>query len=115
MSYRGAFDQHAEIVRRAFVVAASRLTVRGEPIHRAHIASFRYHTPDACHITMVVGRDSGAEIRYGFLVYGSEIDAVTDEQMERCSAHIAEQRYADDVRAYGRIVAAEDDFDYLRE
>lgn len=114
-AYDAAFAAHADIVRRAFVLAASRLTARGEPVHRAHIASFRYFTASHAHIALSIERDSGMEVRYGFFLSGAELDAVTDEQIERCSAHIAEQRYADDIRAYGRIIAAEDDLDYLRE
>ena len=113
--YGAAYTAHADIVRRAFVCAASRLTARGEPVHRAHIAAFRYHTAFSAHIILSIERDSGVEVRYGFFLSATELDAVTDEQIDRCSAHIAEQRYADDIRAYGRIVGAEDDLAYLRE
>lgn len=114
-AYRAAYTANAHVIQCAFVCAASRLTARNEPVHRAHIAGFRYQSLDGAHITVSIERDSGVEVRYGFFLSAAEIDAVTDEQIERCAAHIAERRYADDIRAYGRIVAADDDLAYLRE
>ncbi len=112
--YRIAYEAHANIVRRAFVVAARRLDAYGEPIHRALISAVRYYSPDAAHITLVLRRESGAEVRYAVLVYGSEIDAVTEEEIAHYEAVLAERRYEDDVRAYSRVVATGDDCDYLR-
>lgn len=114
-AYAVAYAAHAYVIRCAFVCAAGRLTARGEPVHRAHIANFRYQTAQGAHITISIERDSGVEVRYGFYLSSDELDAVTEEQVERCSAHIAERRYADDIRTYSRIVAADDDLDYLRE
>lgn len=114
--YRAAYEAHADMVRRAFVVAARRLDAREEPVHRATISSVRYFSPDACHITVTVYRETGAQVHYGFRVYGSDLDKVTDAEIERWSAHVAEKQYEEDVRAYTRIVMQDDEtLDYLRE
>jgi hypothetical protein len=112
--YRAAYEAHAAIVRRAFVVAARRLDEHREPTHRALISAVRYYSPDAVHITLVLRRESGAEVRYAVLVPAADIDAVTDEEITRYEAVLAERRYEDDVRAYARVIATGDDCDYLR-
>jgi hypothetical protein len=74
----------------------------------------RYYSPDAVHITLVLRRESGAEVRYALLVPAADIDTVTDEDIAHYEAVLAERRYEDDVRAYARVVATGDDCDYLR-
>jgi len=112
--YAAAYEAHANVVRRAFVVAARRLDAHGEPTHRALISAVRYYSLDAAHITLVLRRESGAEVRYAVLVHAAQIDAVTDEDIAHYEAVLAERRYEDDVRAYSRVVATGDDCDYLR-
>lgn len=112
--YRAAYEAHADLVRRAFVVAARRLDAHGEPVHRALISAVRYYSPDAAHITLVLRRESGAEVRYAVLVYGSELDSVTPDEVAHWEASLAERRYEEDVRAYARLIATGDDCDYLR-
>ncbi len=112
--YRTAYEAHANIVRRAFVVAARKLDDHREPVHRALISAVRYYSPDAAHITLVLRRESGAEVRYAILVRADELDAVTEEDIAHYEAYLAERRYEDDVRAYARVVATGDDCDYLR-
>ena len=109
-----AYEAHAELVRRAFVVAARRLDAHGEPVHRALISALRYYSLDSAHITLVLRRESGAEVRYAILVYRSEIDAVTEEEIVHWQAALAERRYEEDVRAYARVIGTGDDCDYLR-
>jgi hypothetical protein len=112
--YRAAYEAHANIVRRAFVVAARRLDEHREPIHRALISAVRYYSPDAAHITLVLTRESGAEVRYGIMVRASDLDAVTEEEITDYEGYLAARRYEDDVRAYTRMIATGDDCDYLR-
>jgi hypothetical protein len=112
--YAAAYEAHANVVRRAFVVAARRLDAHGEPTHRALISAVRYYSLDAAHITLVLRRESGAEVRYALLVYRSDIDGVTEEEIAHYEAVLAERRYEDDVRAYSRVVSTGDDCDYLR-
>jgi len=112
--YRTAYEAHANVVRRAFVVAARRLDEHGEPTHRALISAVRYYSSDAVHITLILRRESGAEVRYALLVHAAQIDAVTDEDIAHYEAFLAERRFEDDVRAYARVVSTGDDCDYLR-
>lgn len=106
---------YAMVVQRAFVVAARRLDARNEAVHRAVIASFRLDSWDSGHIVVVVYRDDGSEVRYGFRVSYREIDGVTDAEIEACAAKLAQRRYERDIATYVRIMAAEDDLVYLRE
>ena len=112
--YRAAYEAHADLVRRAFVVAARKLDEHGEPVHRALISAVRYHGPDAAHITLILRRESGAEVRYGLLVYAAAIDSVTEEEITLWEAALAERRFEEDVRAYARVISTGDEFDYLR-
>ena len=112
--YAAAYEAHANLVRRAFVVAARRLDEHGEPVHRALISAVRYYSLDAAHITLVLRRESGAEVRYAMLVYRSALDAVTEDDIAYYEAVLAERRYEEDVRAYARLIATGDDCDYLR-
>jgi hypothetical protein len=112
--YREAYEAHADLVRRAFVVAARKLDQHREPVHRALISALRYYGPDSAHITLVLHRESGAEVRYGVLATAGDLDAVTDEEIAEWEAVLAERRYEEDVRAYTRMIATGDDCDYLR-
>jgi hypothetical protein len=112
--YRTAYEAHANTVRRAFVVAARKLDQHREPVHRALISAVRYYSPEAAHITLVLTRESGAEVRYGVIVRASDMDEVTEDDIKEYEAYLAERRYEDDVRAYTRMIATGDDCDYLR-
>ena len=113
--YAKTFSGYVQVVQRAFVVAARRLDARNEAVHQAVIGSFRFDTSDACHLVVIVYRDDGSEIRYGMRIYRSQIDAVTDEEIEHWAAKLAQRRYERDIASYVRVMSAEDDLVYLQE
>ena len=113
--YVSAFNAYSQVVQRAFVVAARRLDARDEAVHRAVIGSFRFDGLDCCHIVVLVHRDDGSEVRYGMRVYRSEIDMVTDVEIDLWAAKLAQRRYERDIAAYVRIMGSEDDLQYLRD
>lgn len=111
--YADAFAAYTQVVQRAFVVAARRLDARREDVHRAVIASFRFDGADSCHIVVLVYREDGSEVRYGLRVYRSEIDGVSEAEIEGWAAQLAQRRYEHDLAIYVRIMGSDEGMQYL--
>lgn len=111
--YAAAFICHTATVQRAFVVASRRIAARNEPIHQAIVAGFRYDGPHFCHIVILLYREDGSETRYSMRIPATDIDAVSDSDIEFWEAVLAQTRYEQDIAAYIRVMGFDDDLSYL--